>query len=102
MATIKWSCFHDHHLNGHPCEGGKIGKLLAECEIAVLRLVAVGTPVKAISKELGITKGSVRNYTYRARKKLGATSTTHAVAIAMQIGLLQIEINLPERESIEL
>jgi len=59
-------------------------------------------PVKTIAKELGITKGSVRNYTYRARQKLGATSTTHAVAIAMQLGFLQIEVVLPEKDMAEL
>lgn len=64
----------------------------------MLRLVAVGVPIKAIAKELGITKGSVRNYTYRARKKLGATSTTNAVAIAVQLGLLKIEVVLPRKD----
>ncbi|MDE1150488.1 MAG: helix-turn-helix transcriptional regulator [Azospirillaceae bacterium] len=57
----------------------------AEC----LRLLAEGEGVKHIAFELGIKPKSVDAYLLRARRKLGAKTSTHAVAVAMSMGLLK-------------
>lgn len=56
-------------------------------ELDVLRLAATGLPDKAIAAELRVSAHHVAHVMASARHKLGATSRTHAVAIAVRGGL---------------
>jgi DNA-binding NarL/FixJ family response regulator len=80
----------------HKGEGIKNPKLLPQ-ELEVLRLISVGVPFKEITRSLHITLGVARNYSFGARQKLGARSNAHAVAIAMKLHLLDIEIEITEK-----
>lgn len=56
-------------------------------ERAVLDLIIEGLCNKAIARELGISLGTVKTHVKGVLEKLGATTRTHAVAIAARRGL---------------
>lgn len=58
-------------------------------EIDVLRLLARGDSNKVIARELGIGVVTVRTHVAHLLEKLDATARTHAVAVAIDRGLLQ-------------
>ena len=62
---------------------------LTERERAVLCLLATGATPSAIARTLGASENAVKQQTYRLRQKLGAGSTTQALAIAREQGLLE-------------
>ena len=64
-------------------------------------MLAEGVPVKIILCELGIMKRTYEFYKDKAFKKLGAKSQSNAVAIAMDLGLIRIKIDLPERQTVD-
>jgi len=55
-----------------------------------LRLAALGYTAVQSARRLGISPRTVREHLFAARQKLGASSTTQAVHIAQQKGLLEI------------
>lgn len=57
-------------------------------EREVLRLVADGLTEKEIARRMGVCANTVHNLKHRACRRLGAVSTTHAVALAIRRGLL--------------
>ncbi|GIN22434.1 MAG TPA: DNA-binding response regulator [Bacillus bacterium] len=59
---------------------------LTERETEVLRLTKAGLTTSDITKELFLTKGTVRNYLSSAIQKLGADSRQQAVNIAVEKG----------------
>ncbi|MBD0408715.1 response regulator transcription factor [Bacillus sp. 1021] len=65
---------------------------LTEKEITVLEAVAKGYKSKAIAFDLGISERTVKARLTSIYNKLGADSRTEAVTIAMQKGILKLNI----------
>ncbi|MEC1751894.1 response regulator transcription factor [Bacillus mojavensis] len=65
---------------------------LTEKEIVVLKAIAKGLKSKAIAFDLGISERTVKSRLTSIYNKLGADSRTEAVAIAMQRGILTLDI----------
>lgn len=65
-------------------------KRLSEREREVLTLLARGGDNKSIAGELYLAPETVRNYTRSARMKLGARSRSHAIALAISSGQIQV------------
>jgi len=61
---------------------------LTERELAVLELLAEGLPHEEIGRRLGITAETVRSHLRKSCDRLGATTRTQAVAIALRMGLI--------------
>ena len=59
----------------------------------VLRLICDGFSNAAISQELGITEGTVKQHVHHLLRSLGATSRTEAIVIAMRTGLLEEKVS---------
>ncbi|WP_189690061.1 LuxR C-terminal-related transcriptional regulator [Pseudorhodoferax aquiterrae] len=66
------------------------GGVLSQREMQVLEQVAAGHSNKRIGLAFGISDGTVKSHTKRIFHKLGATSRTGAVAIAVQRGLIAL------------
>lgn len=65
---------------------------LSPRETQVLQGLADGKTTEFIAFELKICRKTMQNYTKSARTKLGAQSTTEAVAKAITLGLINIDI----------
>jgi len=63
---------------------------LTERQIDVLRQVAAGNANKIIADQLAISEDTVKAHMRSILSKLGANDRTHAVAIALKRGILQI------------
>jgi DNA-binding NarL/FixJ family response regulator len=59
-------------------------------EIDVLRLIAVGNANKIIAAELSLTEETVKSHIRNILSKLGANDRTHAVAIGLKRGIIQL------------
>jgi DNA-binding NarL/FixJ family response regulator len=59
-------------------------------EIDVLRLIARGNPNKIIAAELSLTEETVKSHIRNILSKLGANDRTHAVAIGLKRGIIQL------------
>lgn len=66
------------------------GVLLSERELACLRMAASGETLVRTADGLGVSVRTVELHLGRATKKLSALNKTHAVAIAVGAGLLQV------------
>ncbi len=62
-------------------------------EMAVLRELAAGRSNKEIAAALGVAEGTAKIHTARVFEKLGVSSRTEALAVALQRGL----VRLPDR-----
>src|SRR5215469_9486927 len=60
-------------------------------EIDVLRLIAKGNANKIIAAELSLTEETVKSHIRNILSKLGANDRTHAVAIGLQRGIIQLK-----------
>jgi DNA-binding NarL/FixJ family response regulator len=60
-------------------------------ELEVLTLVARGLSNKEIARELGTAGGTVKIHVQNILAKLRASDRTHAVTIALQRGMLQLD-----------
>jgi len=65
---------------------------LTEREIGVLRLIAKGNANKQIAFQLRITEETVKSHITHILCKLGANDRTHAVTIALQRGIIELDI----------
>src|SRR5262252_9017562 len=63
---------------------------LSEREVEVLREVASGNANKIIADNLQISEETVKAYMRKILSKLGANDRTHAVAIALKRGIIQL------------
>lgn len=63
---------------------------LTDREREVLTMLALGETNQTIASELHLSPETVRNYTRSARAKLGARSRSHAIAIAVRHGQLDL------------
>lgn len=68
---------------------GAPGRLSARQREA-LELIARGATDQQAGRLMHISAQTVRHHTARARDRLGAITTAHAVAIAVQRGLIQL------------
>ena len=59
-------------------------------EIDVLRLVASGNPNKEIAAQLKLTEETVKSHIRNILAKLGANDRTHAVAIGLKRGIIDL------------
>jgi DNA-binding NarL/FixJ family response regulator len=59
-------------------------------EIDVLRLIARGNANKIIASELSLTEETVKSHIRNILSKLGANDRTHAVAIGLKRGIIQL------------
>jgi len=64
--------------------------LLSPREIDVLRLVARGNANKEIAAQLSLTEETVKSYLRSILAKLGANDRTHAVAIGLKRGIIEL------------
>lgn len=62
---------------------------LTKVERRTLRLVANGSTYEEVAALEGVSRETVKTRLQAARKKLGARSTTHAVALAQRAGLFK-------------
>jgi DNA-binding CsgD family transcriptional regulator len=62
--------------------------LLTRRETQVLQLAADGQTRKEVALVLGVSLHTVKTQGNMAREKLGASNTSHAVAIALRQGLI--------------
>jgi DNA-binding NarL/FixJ family response regulator len=59
-------------------------------EIDVLRLVAEGNANKEIAARLSLTEETVKSHVKKILSKLGANDRTHAVAIGLKRGIIEV------------
>jgi two-component system NarL family response regulator len=59
-------------------------------EMGVLRELATGKSNKEIAAALGIVEGTVKLHVTRLYEKLGVSSRTEALAVAMRRGLIRL------------
>ena len=64
---------------------------LSSREIDVLRLIGEGNANKQIADKLSIGETTVKNHISSVLSKLGANDGTHAVTIALQRGIIELE-----------
>jgi DNA-binding NarL/FixJ family response regulator len=64
---------------------------LSSREIDVLRLIGAGNANKQIADKLCIGETTVKNHISSILSKLGANDRTHAVTIALQRGIIELE-----------
>ena len=66
----------------------KDGKLCAERETEILRLMAGGYSNKEIANSLGVAEGTVKNHVSNILSKLGVRDRTRAVLKAFELGIV--------------
>ncbi len=71
------------------CHSGQAA-VLTRREREVLVLAAAGLPDKSIARRLGIAIPTVKTYTGRSYRKLGAHSRAAAIAQAARLGLIDL------------
>ncbi len=82
------------NMSRRTCQGQSIDGLpffLSPRQKAVLALAAGGCTNRDIALRLGLKVRTVRHYLAEARRRLGASNTTHAVAIAVARGLIDLK-----------
>lgn len=71
--------------------------LLGVLRLSTLRMVANGLSSVQIAKRMGRSRDAVDNDMRTITAALGASSRTHAVAVAIRLGLIQLDdIQVPE------
>jgi len=71
-----------------PAENDNERSLLSKREREVLQLLANGRTNDETAQEVGLSPATVRTYVENAMHKLKADSRTHAVAVAVRLGLI--------------
>ena len=66
---------------------------LTSREIDVLRLIGAGNANKLIADKLGIGETTVKNHISNILSKLGANDRAHAVTIALQRGIIELDMH---------
>lgn len=62
-------------------------------ELRILNLMANGISNEKIAKRLGIKLQTVRNYLHNITKKLRAENSTHAVALCIRYGMMEMPLD---------
>ena len=66
--------------------------ILTKREREILGLLAMGDTGEQIAAQLFISPNTVRTHTQNAREKLGATTRSHAIALALGAGEISFEL----------
>jgi DNA-binding CsgD family transcriptional regulator len=69
----------------------QVSRTLSGREQEVLALVAAGLSLREIADDLAIAEATARTHLANANRKLGARNRAHAVALALQLGLIDSE-----------
>ena len=72
--------------------GSAESKTITPRELDVLLMSAEGASNREIAERLGVKYQTVKNVMYRLSKKLGARNSMHALFLALNTGLLRVEI----------
>lgn len=64
---------------------------LNDREAQILRLVAEGKKTREIARSVRLAERTVKHYLELIRQKLGARNSSHAVALAIQRGLIRVD-----------
>ncbi len=64
---------------------------LTDREVQILRLVAEGKKIREIARSVRLAERTVKHDLELIRQKLGAVNSSHAVALAIQRGLIRVE-----------
>ena len=85
-------------IKGNAADGGFIinHNHISKREIYSLYLLASGCDNESGAEKMGIGVNTFRNNVHNTMKKLGATTRTHAVTLAVQDGILEIKRIMPE------
>lgn len=75
---------------GLPTDTGSPTFLLSPALVEALRLAANGYTAAGSARQLAISSRAVKARLSRARAAMGATSTTQAVALAVQYRLIEV------------
>jgi DNA-binding NarL/FixJ family response regulator len=75
---------------GPPCAPAREGRI-TERQREILRLICRGLSNAAISRELEITEGTVKQHVHGLLRGLDVSSRTKAIATAARLGLLEVE-----------
>jgi DNA-binding NarL/FixJ family response regulator len=70
---------------------------LNDREAEILRLVAEGKKTQEIARSVRLAERTVKHYLELIRQKLGAKNSSHAVALAIQRGLIRVDESSPPR-----
>lgn len=70
---------------------------LNDREVLILRLVAEGKKTREIARSVRLAERTVKHYLELIRQKLGAKNSSHAVALAIQRGLIRVDESSPTR-----
>ena len=70
---------------------------LNDREAEILRLVAEGKKTREIARSVRLAERTVKHYLELIRQKLGAKNSSHAVALAIQRGLIRVDETSPTR-----
>lgn len=73
------------------------GTPLKDHELVILRYMAMGNTNKEIGKTLNLDERTIKNQVTLILAKLNASNRAHAVALAMQQGLVSMEDLKPAR-----
>lgn len=65
--------------------------VLSPRQLETLTLFARGASDKQVGRLLHISKYTVHHHLERARERLGATHTAHAIAVAIRLGLIDLD-----------
>ena len=60
-------------------------------ELDALVLIGRGLKHKEVAKKLGVSVNTVRNHIWNLMQKLGATSRTHGLVLAVQNGIIEVK-----------
>lgn len=80
-------------MSGEASSGASGREPLSKRELEVLELLAGGANNNEVAEALGISPETVRNHTRSARRKLGARSRSHAIALAIALGQLELTLD---------
>lgn len=64
------------------------GKVLTARQTEVVRLAALGLTAKETARRLGISKTTVEEHLTEARRRVGATTKSHLVGLAVAAGIV--------------
>jgi DNA-binding NarL/FixJ family response regulator len=67
-----------------------VGEVVTPREVSVLKLIAAGNRNRDIAEQLCISEDTVKGHTKHIMEKLEARDRTHAVAIALQRGIIEL------------
>lgn len=62
--------------------------MLTQVELYALEQAARGVPAKELAELINVGESAIELRIARARRKLGARNTTHAVVLAIKAGLI--------------